>query len=125
MGRVKKGRQLIKCDLWSACGGLEKLIEVFCNYDIKKTTHWNSEVWTLISIAAFGSNKLNFRKWLNVVWTANRKGVRTRALKILNSGNQKTAEVRSEPLGLDHHRRMPEESMKTSYTGQYENLQFI
>ncbi len=66
-------------DLWSECGGVERLVERFLKSEInlEKRIPWNSIIWSEVAQKVFGSDTLKYRKWLSVVWHSNRKNVRS------------------------------------------------
>lgn len=90
MGRYRKGTKLKVEDLWIKSGGKDRVITELHSLNItKKNTRWNSDVWATLSVHIFGIANESYKKWLNVVWQQNRRGVRT-AVNALSSDTQKS-----------------------------------
>ena len=91
MVRYRKGTKLKKEDLWTEAGGRDRVITELLSLNITRAnTRWNSDVWAKLSVRLFGIADVSYKKWLNIVWQQNRRGVRT-AVNANWSDSQKNA----------------------------------
>nr|XP_055061415.1 uncharacterized protein LOC129444656 isoform X1 [Misgurnus anguillicaudatus] len=79
MGRYKKGKKLVRADMWAKAGGIDAVAEELMKADIcNENTEYSSEIWSQLSKTLFHEDNPKNRLWLWVTWTQNRQGLRDR-----------------------------------------------
>jgi len=84
MARYKKGKHKKENDLWTKAGGRKKIIQTFFRHGVGK----GQVKWSTLAVAVFNSHSPDKKlaKWLQTVWTEDRKGVREQVLQTGSSG---------------------------------------
>ncbi len=78
MTKSKRGKGASRKDLWNTAGGKELIENFFLAENIlhADTTH-NSQIWHRLANSIFGENTPKNRQWLFIIWTYNRRNIRT------------------------------------------------
>lgn len=94
MGRVKKGRNVVRTDLWEKAGGIDAVVKELEKADIlSRNTESSSEIWSELARVLFNEDIQKNRIWLWVAWRENRKCLRDRVRLATEHGNVKIQEV--------------------------------
>ncbi len=79
MARFKKGKYKKENDLWAKAGGRSKLVKAFAKHGVGK----GKANWSTLAVHIFNFHPPNEKlaKWLQTVWTEDRRGVRRQMLQ--------------------------------------------
>lgn len=79
MARFRKGKYKKENDIWAKVGGTKKLVNALATHGVGK----GKANWSTLAVHIFNSHPPNakFAKWLQTVWTEDRRGVRREVLQ--------------------------------------------
>lgn len=70
MWRYKKGKQLVRADLWGKAGGVDAVANAPRKADVfNRNTEYSSEIWSQLSMVSFDEDIQKNRLGLWVAWT--------------------------------------------------------
>lgn len=80
MGRYKKGHKRINKDLWQRAGGQNTVVRSFIQHGVIEDIV-SLEQWKSLAHSLFQSRATEYIKWLRVIWSEDRRGVKTEVLQ--------------------------------------------
>ena len=94
------GRKKVKTEsLWDNAGGIDSVIKAFLKNGFgKKQKRKNKETWTSLALHLFDNDSSKCCKWLQVIWTENRRQVRE---KVFSQYEREKKQHQGEEEGRD------------------------